>query len=187
MKYTFCKRPNHRNTSGINRNQKIHRTFHKCPDYLKSPYLIPAPRTPASANFKADIHTQTGFDDLEGSQNCLYLLFREEKGIYWLKRRQNKNLVRDQYVLERIWFSATMLLRVAQKGSCQNDRHCWKESWKESVLEKISRACCNLLTFNEISRWPADLCFFSARRLDCCCSKITVTSAKWQHSHRLIS
>lgn len=86
MKNTFCKGPNHRNTSGINRNQKVHRTFHKCPEHLKSSYSIPAPRTPASANFKADIHTQAGFAGLGSSQNCLYLLFREKKQDLLIKK-----------------------------------------------------------------------------------------------------
>lgn len=137
MKNTFCKGPNCRKTSGINRNQKIHRTLHKCPDHWKSSYLIPVPRTPVSANFKADIHRQPAFACLGGSQNCSYLLFREEKGTYWLKRSQNKNLVRDQYALERIWFSATSCSKWLKRGhvkmtgtaekSCGKNQ-CWKKS-----------------------------------------------------------
>lgn len=153
----------------------------------KAHIQLPPPRMPVSANFKADIHRQPDSVSLGGSQNSLYLLFREENRDFFLINKAEQEHSERSMCAWANMVQCYQLSKIAQKGACQNDRHCWKELRKASVLEKISGACCNLLTFNEISRWPADLCFFSARRLDCCCSKITVAWAKWQHSHWLIS
>lgn len=50
----------------------------------KAHIQLPPPRTPVSANFKADIHRQPDSVSLGGSQNSLYLLFREENRDFFL-------------------------------------------------------------------------------------------------------
>jgi len=157
------------------------------PDFCKRTNSMPLCRTLMSASVKADFHTQPCSVSLGGLQNCLYLLFREENLSFFLINKAEQEHGERSMCTWVNMVQCYQLPKIAQKRACQNDRRCWKELKKTWVLEKISGACCNLLTFNEISKWPADLCFFSARRLGCYCPKIAVASVKWWHSHRLIS
>jgi len=50
----------------------------------KARIQLPSPRTPVSANFKADIHREPSSVSPGGLQDCLYLLFKEENWDFFL-------------------------------------------------------------------------------------------------------